>query len=487
MCTIKKHHSWILYPLLADYPKSVASLKEASALNAKKQPQPIFEEVGLEPQELRKGLCSLLSKEDHSAKIGHVFQLKKRDLFQLPQRASDPLKFYARTIKEPFEIYFKDLRIVLFESDVVFLMMRIDSKNMLPLEACMSLMYYLCEPKDQKNRFEIQKKSWNAETRTASYETVSVSLQEFVRQFIPYLVSKKDSEAHLSDALHRKPVIYSYLIADKTPEEHMLENLAHNYNASYKLTDIEINDSRNVLQIFSNSYWCASINGLCSLSVEVDAERTNAFFDNGFEHKWESEYFFLFINALHQKRSLINLLNEIRWYNQPIHDYSMIENRLIEFQKTNEHFSLFLLRCFFDVPSAVEHVNHVYELLQKAFNVADYQKEFDSKFKSLIAYYDTVTQRKNQIEEKQREIKKTYIEIYVAILGTFVSVLTVYSSSISIFEKWTGQTTDHFSLSSLILIVTLMIPVITVIANITNQLRDIKDNKQTIQKLKELL
>lgn len=487
MCTIKKHHSWILYPLLADYPKSVESLKTAAVVNSKNQQIPVFEEIGLEAQELRKGLCSLLSKEDHSAKIGHVFQLKRRELFHLPPRAFDTIKFYTRTLKEPFDVYFRDLQIVLFESGVVFLMMRVDSKNALLLESCMDLMYYLCEPKDPKNHFEIQKKSWNAETKTASYETVSLSLQEFIRQFIPYLIGREDFEEHISNALHRKPAIYSYLIADKHPQEHMLENLARNYNAGYKLNNNEISFSNNVLQIFSNSYWCASINGLCSLSVEVDTERTNAFFDNGFEHKWESEYFFLFINSLHQKRSLINLLNEIRQYNQPFGDYPLIENRLIEFQKTNERFSLFLLRCFFDVPSAVEHVNQVYALLQKAFNVAEYQSEFDSKFKSLITYYDTITQRKKQIESKQSEIKKTYVEIYVAILGTFVSVLTVYSSSMSIFEKWTGHPADFLSLSSLVFIGTLMIPVVTVIVNIRNQLQNIKAAKKTIEQLKKLL
>ena len=447
---------------------------------------PIFEEIGMQTQDLRKGLRHLLSKEDHSAKIGHVFQLKKRDLFQLPSRSDHSLLFYARTITEPFEIYLKEMRIVLFESGVVFLMIRIDSKHECSLDACMNLMYYLCEPKDKKNHFEIKKKTWNPEAKSASYVTQTITLQEFMFQFISYLEGDIELGLYIQEALHRKPIIYSYLITDVHPQKHRLQNLARNYHSAYQLND-QSEHHHNILQIFSNSYWCASINGLCSLNVESNIERTNQFFNQGFEYKWENDYFFLFLNALHQKHSLIYLLNEIRQYNHPFKNYDVIENKLIEFQKTNELFSLFLLRCFFNVPSSIEHVNQVYDLIENAFNIQDYENEFHSKFQSLIAYYDTITSRKKQIEDKQKDIKKMYIQIYVGILGTLVSILTIYASLIPILEFWMGSASSFLSAPSLIIILILIIPVITVIVNIISQLQEIKEHKQNIEKLKKLL
>ena len=486
MCTVKKHHSWIIYPLLANYEQSVDSIKKATYLNHKNKTLPVFEETGIKTQDLRKGLRRLLSKEDHNAKIGHVFSLKKRDLFQLPPRPNDSLYFYARTVEKPFEIYLKDMRIVLFESGVVFLMMRVDAKDKCSLDTCMNLMYYLCEPKDDKNYLEIPKKIWNAETKSTTYSFQKISLQQFISQFISYLEGDIELGLYIQDTLHRKPIIYSYLITNQHPQSHDLQNLARNYHSAYQLNN-QSEHGNNILQVFSNQYWCASINGLCSLTVESHIERTDRFFDQGFEYKWESDYFFLFLNALHQKRSLIYLLNEIRQYNYPFNDYDMIENKLIEFQKTNELFSLFLLRCFFDVPSSVEHVNQVYNLIERAFNISEYENEFRSKFQSLIAYYDTITNRKKQIEEKQKEIKKKYIQIYVGILGTLVSILTIYASLIPILEYWIGETASLASIPSLILIVILIIPVITVAVNIINQLQEIKENKESIEKLKKLL
>ena len=35
MCTVNKHHSWIIYPLLANYEQSVDSIKKATYLNHK--------------------------------------------------------------------------------------------------------------------------------------------------------------------------------------------------------------------------------------------------------------------------------------------------------------------------------------------------------------------------------------------------------------------------------------------------------------------
>ena len=35
MCTVKKHHSWIIYPLLADYEQSVLSIKNEVYKNNK--------------------------------------------------------------------------------------------------------------------------------------------------------------------------------------------------------------------------------------------------------------------------------------------------------------------------------------------------------------------------------------------------------------------------------------------------------------------
>lgn len=484
MTIIHSQHSWIVVPLSIDAPSSIQNIQSAVITSSKNVQLPVFEEVGLQPTELRKGLSHLLDKENTTEKIGSIFKLIRREALGLPRKSNDSILFYARTIEKPFEICIKDVRLGIFESGIGMVMFRADMKNEHQLEDVMNLLYYLCEPKDERNHFEITHKIWNEAEKKAYFETTALSLKQFLFTCAQYFTLSSDDTQQW---LIRKPLIYSYLVADSLPEPDLLENLARNYNSAYKLYFDELKENPHILQIFSNSYWCASSNGLTNISVLGNTQKTNTFFENSFEQKWENDYFFLFLNTLHQKQALIQNLNSIRQYHRPFHDYDLMNQRLIQFQKAKEEFSLFRLRCFFQCPSAIDHINALYDLVQNAFSIQIYQNEFTSKFESLIDYYNTTTTRKKEVDDHLSKIKKIRIEIYVALLGTLVTVLTIYSSSMSIIERWTGEATEVFSLSSIVFILTLSIPVITILANTKSQLDEIKELKEEIETLKKLL
>ncbi len=116
-------------------------------------------------------------------------------------------------------------------------------------------------------------------------------------------------------------------------------NLAQNYKLSYK--GVREGFHNHVLQTFDNSYWCASYNGAVNVSIAVNDDATNRFFETTFAHKWATEYLLLFIATIHQKYAVQKYLDELGELACPRYDYAQMKQLLMRGEVMQEKPLLF--------------------------------------------------------------------------------------------------------------------------------------------------
>ena len=110
-----------------------------------------------------------------------------------------------------------------------------------------------------------------------------------------------------------------------------------------------------------------------NISCEVDDPVTNNFFATTFPHKWESEYLFLFLNTIHQKYAVLKYLAELGSLSSSHYDYALMKDLLLQGEMMQEKCEVLKSRCFFNLPSNVQHINHVYSFFQRCFDIPEYR------------------------------------------------------------------------------------------------------------------
>ena len=484
MADIVKQYTKFIFPFTF-VPEAL--LPEQAKIQSKKnKPLPLFTPFAQGNESLREGLADLLSNSGCSAQIARCLQLNVdyRKYIHLPPHPEDTLEFHPRQADvAPQQVAITNIKLYLFESQVGFLELEC-AYSSTSIEMFSTLNYYIGEIKSKKNHFALQEKSWDAETKQATWTPHEFSVKELIDRILQQicfdrkdgeLVPAEDPQQYVAFSYDReKPLVYSYLLLSDKPDD--IGDLLFHLNKNYKETYLYDASCTKVdtLHPFENSYWTASLNGASNISYLTENETTNAFFKDQFYQKTKDVYYFLFLNVIHQRHAIARTMGEIGHLDKLGKDYAIMHEQLRRARTCEENAVNLKFRAFFKYPSTVIHVNEYYDLLQKTFAINDLYNNFTQEIKNLTTICNTYVERIKQRETKLKKRKAAWTEIFVSLFGTIVAEITLFNNSWTLIERFFGHPLEIWSVPFFILVVAVISPLFAVITNIKKQWDEIK-------------
>lgn len=455
----------------------------------------VFDRTSFKPENLRRGLDELLRKDGGASKIADCYELRDecRKAFFLPVCNDANLKFYSRYGDE-YELSIPKIQLFLFESGVGFVSMEaiyeIDHKD--DINEYYSCNYYISEIKGRGNHFEVTYD--NGEQipfTTADLLAKIIDLvpnAQLLQQDGAEQVEKAEGNSLSNSVFYtgNRGVIFSYLLLDKQPTDDTLHNLLYlsrkNYVGSYKPPKIysSLKDDPYVKRIYENMFWSCSYNAAVNISYLVgdkkadDHSRGTTANGKGLPQKLRNTYFFLFINALHQRCAMMKYISEMGTLDELDMDYDTMKRELKECNALHSAALNLKFRDFFLVPSTIENINIYYDLLLSSFCVNTLYKSFIDDINMLKSLCDSYVTRINERDKKIRQKRKIKVGIFVSLFGSLVALASLINSYWSVLEKAFGKSVSIWSAPVIIAICLIIAPIITIIWDTVEQGREMR-------------
>ncbi len=434
----------------------------------------VFEKFSQKTESLREGLDMMLDENGGSAKIADCYKLNIncRRYFSLPPKKDSAIEFKSRQSgSQVLQVAITEIKIYLFESQVGFAEIECEYKSD-SISEYLDLNYFICEAKSDKNYFVYHEKIWNEQTRSNDIVDTEFTVEELLGKIFAY-VATEDGAVEFSYN-KAKPKLYSYILADEKPENinELLYHLTKNYKESYQFDDSCTKIKS--LHPFENSYWVGSLNGATNISFLTGNEITDGFFKDNFYTKAKNTYYFLFLNVLHQRHAVTDIMGRMGHLDRLVNDYYIMDKQLRLARKYEAEAINLKFRAFFKCPSSIEHINDYYDMLQNAFQVSAFYDNFKSDITNLQGICSKYVERINEREKKIKARKSAKTEIFVSIFAALVAEVTLFNNSWALVEKVVGHSISFWNPGVLILCATLVSPLVTVFVNVNKQRGEIK-------------
>ncbi len=470
----------IFYPVMFEG-DALEALEKAVIRTNKQKDVPVFQKNEQRCEEMRWGVSRLLCREESELRVGHVYEAARREAFLWPKNNKG--LFFCPRAGKSVPIALTGLRVFVFETHVAFFEMAFELEH-LPLEDAMNATYYLCELKDEANHFEYENRVFNAETRTASAVPASFTLLQWFLKCAEYLPGCRNFESRPLASTVSKPLLYGCYLLDEMPPdfERIACNLAQNYKLSYK--GVREGFHNHVLQTFDNSYWCASYNGAVNVSIAVNDDATNRFFETTFAHKWATEYLLLFIATIHQKYAVQKYLDELGELACPRYDYAQMKQLLMRGEVMQEKCAMLKNRCFFQLPSRIEHVNRVYGFFQWCMDIPGYSASLDEEVENSVSVCKSYVTRIKSIDDYEKQIKGVQNEMYIALITASITCLTFFNSSYATLLALLEGRFEEIGVSAVVVAGTFLATISGAVYKLFDQREKIREIRSKVKKLK---
>lgn len=469
----------VFYPLLCS-PGVTGELERHTLVNQKGRTVNIFRKEAFSVEEMRPGLGALLSGGEGS--VASIYYFNRREAVDLPREGQKVLLYTRGGSQIPLTL--GRVGFVVFQTGVCFLEMDVSLEEQ-ALETVMEAAYYLCEVKDRNNALSYEEVTFDAAAKTKRTDRKTVSIKDLFLDCIRFLGPCGHFEDKPLEAMTAKPLLYSYYFLESAPENPgaLAENIAQNYKLSYK----GLEDGKHSLRTFQNSTWCVSANGAGNLSWQVEDPAANDFFRTTFVHKWRSEYLFLFLNVIHQKYAVLKSLGEFAESVSLEQSYDALKQELLISEVMQERCERLKMRCFFDMPSRVDHVNRVYRFFQQSMEVPRYLAGLNRKLQESVNVCKSYTGRIKEIDDLQRDIHSAQTEIKIALLTACVTCLTFFNSFYATLLHLFRGEFGEIGVDAIILTATFLATILGVILNVANKRDTIQELRRKIARAQKKL
>lgn len=478
---VKRFLGKVFYPVIYEG-DAVGALEGATTVNNKQKEVPVFTVSSQRCEEMRWGVSRLLCAEESGLRIGRVFEAARREVFGWPKNNKG--LFFCPRAGERVPIALTGLRILIFETGIAFFEMDFELQN-LPLADAMNATYYLCEVKDAANRFEYENRVFDPETRQTHAEPAAFTLMQWFLRCAEFLPGCRNFENRPLASTTSKPLLYGYYLLDEMPPnfESIACNIAQNYKLSYKNAADSARD--HLLRTFENSYWCASYNGAVNVSFLVKDEGADRFFETSFPHKWATEYLLLFIATIHQKYAVQKYLDDLGELACPHYDYALMKRLLQQGEVLQEKCTLLKNRCFFQLPSHVEHINRMYSFLQWCFDIPGYAASLDEEVANSVSVCKSYVSRIKSIEDLEKQIRGLKNEMSIALITASITCLTFFNSAYSTLQSLLSGNFSEIGVSAVVLTGTFLATITGAVYKMFAQTDDIREVRAKVKKLKD--
>lgn len=491
---VVKHFVKVIFPFQYNQKEEFDLDEIHCSLNGEKTYK-VFQKIGFESVELRRGLSDLFTKEEHKSRIMTAYRVDKivRGYFDLPQKPTGTIEFYSRAKERtiPYCVELSDMSLYLFESGVGFVEVELRSKSN-DLTEQISCNYFLSEIGNEKNYFVVSKKVWKEETKTTEIVKKRFTLKQLLNQMLEYIPGVTDLYSGKKwEKVYKKGIVYSYILMDKKPEnfEEVLFNIRQNYKESYKAPKKYncLQDDPAVLQQFENSYWVSSYNGATNISIKTEDVVTNNFFENDFYGKMHNVYWVLFLAVLHQRYLILKLMWEMGELDCLDFEVSTMKEQLMKAISYKNEVACLQFRDFFKFPSDIQHINDYYKLLYRTFSIEELYRILSNDLNSIEEICKVYVLKINKHEELKKQKRKAIVKAVSTIFTAMLGAITVLNDSWLLLEKAYGIQKGSFSIAVILVTIMLAFPsvvgVIEAIGNVKQIEKEIVMSEHEIRKV----
>lgn len=328
------------------------------------------------------------------------------------------------------EFSIENITIHTFLSGVAFLELRYTVKSHNETDA-LNMNYFLSEVKADIE-LKIVHEAWNDEVKRKEERSELMTLAKFIQTILVDYDQVRDMDGNETlKSYSSKPVLFSYFLLDKEHPE-MAKHLGMNLKESYK---IRLNNVH-LTSAFDNSTWYYSLNSIVNISYTNEDERTNVFFEVTFVDKLSNLYFFLFLQALHQRSYLQLCQYKIRSFNYEPKDFDATKRLVDGLSEYSSSVNKACLNFFFSKPASIDHVNVFYSTVREAFDIADQMESVKADLKRLTNYtsqkYKLFDEHNKLISEK----KKNWFDLVTFLVASILSFVSIYDIFIKMIKNF---------------------------------------------------
>lgn len=373
--------------------------------------------------------------------IGQAYCLNdnlRRDL-DLPE-ARTVVSFYHRGSDAPDTLHLQAVRLYLFTTGVGFVEFTVD--NMGPdADTVSNINYFLCEVKSRDNYLTFPRKLSREET-----ETVRFTLLDALTRLTAPFGAVEDFDA--AEGLHyidNKPLIFSYLLFDRFPEDlgQRIFHLRTNFKGSYQMPaeQYDLRTADGVFHPFENVYWGFSLNAVVCCAALTGNSQADAFFQTTFAGNLRQTYLFLDLLRQHQRyciqdlqRSYIAACDELTGAEGPA-----IRNAYDTVHQLQSRTVSFRLKCLFRDPTTVEHINDFDEALAANLHIYGSIREFEENAAQLDDVASALKEKLDRREQAERVKAGRKKERFIYGITAVWSTIVCLSSAWDVAEHLAGH------------------------------------------------
>lgn len=361
--------------------------------------QKVFEHV-------KKLICD---NDEFNETIGIRYELQDnlRGGMGLPDNPKDKLvlRVGKNNLKvEEFEYYISKIHLYIFETQIGF------------------LAFEICYDYDNANLTKIIESNYHIKFIAQNIEAIYMTNNDNINNKIDKPVLMEDVINKLTEdltvstffengtVLPKQAIVYnSICLSDISPDKDFIAKSIYEMRRLFKnsylptVSDLNVNDNEETLQLFENCYWAASLEGIVNIYHLTNKEETNDFFTTIYQGATDSTYLYIYLVALHQRYALLNysiIASKIK-KNNNIGKEDLDIIKAIKSEKLK--FAYYNLRCTFKNLSNITHQNKIYCLIRKVLNIDDLWDEVNNELLGLAQILEDYEEKIEKADEKARK------------------------------------------------------------------------------------
>lgn len=382
----------------------------------------------LTPHEIRRELRELNLPDNHN-KILQSCKLNK-NCYSLYGVDYDKIFIEPHNNLADIEFSICDVAVHSFSSGLSFLELHYSVKSRNEAEA-LNMNYFLSELKANV-AFKITRLRWNDESKEKEENTESLCVSQFIKRVLADYEKVCDVDMNENfKSYSSKPVLFSYFLLD-SKGCNLSANLGLNMKESYKISE----DCIKSTHAFDNSEWYYSLNSVVNISQITDDEATTEFFKTTFVDKVSNLYFFLFLNAVHQRFFLQLCSYRIKTFNYDLSNAKEIKALVDELSEYASRVNKAWLKFFFDRPSSIDHVNTFYAAIRDTFDIPEQVESVKNELIGLTEYTDRKYMLFNERGKLLSTKRKSRFDLITFLVASIISFVSIYDTFLKMLSNF---------------------------------------------------
>ncbi len=409
-----------------NYEQAEEALSGVKLINKKGDAIPVWKRGTIAANHLFQNISRLIdssnTNDEHNETIGKrfVFETTARLKFGLPNSISTMMTLKIKESKQAL-VTVSGIELYLFETQVGMVVLELKHPEHCTVEQLIETNYY-CKKLNIDTALSFYPKGPDGEPAEVKLNEICLKL---VNELGPVEFFEKDKEEKAvqannvpeeSDNLKILPkpsnaLVYSAVLLDAGftgrpgwPEllKQYLFRLRRSYKESYKPAEKEFRLESNpeIAQMFENSFWGVSLEGMTNLLHLVDDAQTNAFMRGNYFGNLSGTYFFLYILAIHQRYALLRFAIEASQLPKSKH---LGSQQIAEMRQRIANFSF---RCLFRQVSNITHQAKLYNMLRQVLGIEDLMEELHYELEVLSSLAESDQNKRRMLLKEQEEKEK---------------------------------------------------------------------------------